>query len=241
MPYTVEIGPFRLVNPPEGAAEVIAEAVRRIEFPWPMLDAYVDADDDRAVLVEWGDTGQGVSGLFYGYGARILLSNLDRDLGPAQAFVFAHEVGHLVDRAVLDDEARAALLAIMHPGIRLGHFDHDHPDAGHDADPGEWSNGGDAYVSRVYEAFADLFVAAFAPSLWDGSAFGIGRRWPRFVHWTDDLDAVRRYTLAAGRPDSKPAPVPARPARPRRRRLRALRAHLRRVLRRWRRRVRRGA
>lgn len=47
---------------------------------------------------------------------------------------------------------------------------------------------GNKYLFRLNESYADLFVAAFAPALWEG-------HYPRFVHWTNDLAAVRRITL----------------------------------------------
>lgn len=204
---TVRMGPFLLVNPPEGQEQVLRAAYDAMSFPWELLDPVVDADSDRAVLVEWDDTGQGVSGLFYGGSLRIVLSRLDRDLDAGAAFVFAHEVGHLVDRCVLTDQARAQLMQLMHtqPYVQLGHFNHDHQDAGHATEA--WTNNGDAYVSRVHECYADQWVAAFAPSVWDGTVLpDAGQRWPRFVHWTEDHAAVRRITLEAAVPEPEPEP-----------------------------------
>ena len=110
---------------------------------------------------------------------------------PDPPFVFAHEVGHVIDGATLTEDDRAALAELMHAGPRLaiGHFDHDHPDAGHRTEL--WAGDND-YPARPMEAYADLFVAAFAPAVWAG-------HWPRFVHWTEDLAAVRRLTLPRAR------------------------------------------
>ena len=53
---------------------------------------------------------------------------------------------------------------------------HDHPDwcvppqVTHEAMAHDelWSNGGAPYPAKVYECLADEFVAAFAPTVWDG-------------------------------------------------------------------------
>lgn len=213
--------PFRLVDPPEGQAQIIEAAIAAIDYPWHLLADAVAADRDKAVLVEWDDTGQGTSGLFYGSTLRIVLGTRAYHLGAEVGFVFAHEVGHLVDKATLTEAKRAELSALMHPGVTIGHFNHDHPDAGHVSET--WVDTGNHYPSRLNEAFADLFVAAFAPQLWQG-------HYPRFVHWTDDLAAVRRITLgdAAVTATSQPEPEPhTHPGL--RRRIRNLRAAIKRL------------
>lgn len=201
--------PFLLVNPPTAeAAAVILTAIDAIDFPWEALAPEVADDVDGAVLVEWDTTPQGTSGLYYGGGNRIVLSNLERNLDPGAAFVFAHEVGHMIDDMALDETARTRLLELMHVDPpQLGHYNHDHPDAGHRAPADQWANGSDAYGARVYEAFADVFVAAYAPAIWQGDpARGWAQHWPRFVHHTDDVDAVRAIVTEAITPPPPPEP-----------------------------------
>ncbi len=203
----MRIGIFELVNPPPGHAEIIEKAVAACTFPWELLAAKVAKDPDKAILVTWKDTGQGVSGLAYGYFFEIELSDKPYHLGEQQGFVFLHEVGHIVDSALFTDTTRAALTTLMHtpPYVQIGHYNHDHPDAGHASEV--WWNGTDAYTSRIYEAWADLFVETFAPTVWDGTAYatdGSLRRWPRFVHWSTDVAAARAIAV----PPAKPVPVP---------------------------------
>lgn len=233
----MDVGIFRLVNPPPGQEEIIRQAIALIDYPWELIDHELRYDQDKAVLIEWDDTGQGVSGVYEGGTHTIRLSGLERDLGPQAAFVFAHEVGHLVDMAALTDKARASLVALMHRGpfVQIGHYNHDHPDAGHTSELW-WTGAENSYTSRIHECFADQFVAAFAPAIWDGSGVeGSSGHWPRFVHWTEDHAEIRHLTLA----DAEPLPTNPRSGVRRRRRLRlrrlikrrrdAVRSRLRRV------------
>jgi hypothetical protein len=59
---------------------------------------------------------------------------------------------------------------------------HEHPET--------WRAGTRApsYYHRINEAYADAFVAAFAPTIWD-------RDYHRFTHATSDTAEVRRLTL----------------------------------------------
>lgn len=208
---SIDIGPFRLVDPPVDQGETIRAAVEAIDFPWEYLVPLLDEDYDKAIVVEWGDTGQGVSGLYYGGSNKIVMSTRAYHLDVSAGFVFAHEVGHMIDDFFLDDVAQEQLRTLMHagPGLQIGHFNHDHPDAGHKTE--FWSNGGDAYVSRIYECFADQFVAAFAPTIWDGTYLPGGhQRYPRFVHWTDDHRAVREIVLRSATPEPVTPPEPVR-------------------------------
>lgn len=198
--------PFKLINPPEGQTKIIEAAIAAIDYPWERLTDAVQADSDKAVLVEWDDTGQGTSGLFYGGSLRIVLSTRSYHLDSGAGFVFAHEVGHLVDSATLRDEDREALMRVTHADPKTyrwpaGHgWSHDQPHTE------EWATSND-YLFRHNEAFADLFVEAFAPKVWDGSFYpgapSKGPDWLRFVHTTDDLDVVRRITLARELPKPK--------------------------------------
>lgn len=207
----MDVGPFRLVNPPEGQAEIVASAIEAIDFPWDRFAVALAHDSDHAILVEWDDTGQGVSGLAYGYSLRIVMSDRSAHLNSAAGFVFAHEVGHLVDSATLRDEDRKAIMALTHSSEETYRED----DRGetfngtwwpmshmNEHDDEDWTNGGDHYFRRHNEAYADLFVAAFAPTIWDGTSGLGGKRYPRFVHWTEDREAVRELTLW------QPPPIP---------------------------------
>lgn len=209
---SIDIGPFRLVDPPPGQEAIIRAAIEAIDFPWIFLMSRLHEDSDRAIVVEWTDSmvPNTASGLYYGGSNRIVMSSRVMHLDAGAGFVFAHEVGHLVDDWFLTDTAKEQLRAVMHagPGLQIGHFNHDHPDAGHKSEV--WSNGSDSYVSRIYESFADQFVAAFAPTIWDGSYLaGASRRYPRFVHWTDDHRAVKEIVIRSATPPS-PAPQPVR-------------------------------
>lgn len=198
----IDIGPFRLLNPPDGQVEIVRAAYEAIDFPWERFAVALARDSDHAILVEWNDTGQGISGLAYGYSLRIVMSNRNYHLNEGAAFVFAHEVGHLVDSATLRDEDRAAIMALTHSddltyrGDSRGETFNDTwwPEAHANEHEEEWVSSND-YQLRHNEAFADLFVQAFAPTLWDGSELNTGRRYVRFVHTTDDLEKFRELVL----------------------------------------------
>lgn len=208
----IDVGPFRLINPPDGQEIIIRAAYDAIDFPWERFAVALARDSDKAILVEWDDTGQGVSGLAYGYSLRIVLSTRSYHLDTGAAFVFAHEVGHLVDSATLRDEDRADIMELTHASHltyrddgRGKTFNDDWWPTAHAKphDDEDWTNGDD-YLFRHNEAFADLFVEAFAPSIWDGTALGTGRRYPRFVHTTEDLESLRELVLWQPPPPPEP-------------------------------------
>lgn len=182
------IGPFLLVDPPPGQPGMIEATVDAIDFPWDRLDARLAKDPDQAVLVRYLDTGQSANGLFFGRTLEIHLGTRYEGWEAGVPFVFAHEVGHLVDHALLTFDRREDLLGLMHrspgpwdsnPNAVEWHHDQDHAEAWVSSNP---------YLFRPSESYADEFVAAFAPTIW-------GQRAPRFVHWTDDLAAIRSVTL----------------------------------------------
>lgn len=198
---TVDVGPFRLVDPPPGQEAVVRAAIAAIDYPWARLAPALASDPDRAVIVEWDDTGQGTSGLFYGYSLRIVLSTRSYHLDDGAAFVFAHEVGHLVDRADLTDESRVWLTELMHDSPETHRYDGQSANGGehyfshHVPHSEDWVSPND-YLFRLNEAYADIFVAAFAPTIWDGSVLpGAGRHGQRFIHSTTNHDEVVRLTL----------------------------------------------
>lgn len=188
---------FRLVDPPEGQEEMVRAVLAGCDFPMGRIAPAVLEDRDQAVLVKWEDLGQQGKGIFVGRYYEILLSTSYPNWRDGVEFTFAHELGHLVDRACLDDDLRDQLLELTHrpPHVQIGHYDHDHPDASHEE---RW-RGRDGYPTRPNEAFADLFVRAFCPEQWQG-------RHPRFVHWTDDLDTFRDIVIGGTVPEFPDVP-----------------------------------
>lgn len=177
---------FELVDPPAGQRQIVDDVLAAIDFPWWRLAPKVRRDPDGAVLIIWDDDlPQQVRGTYSSWLTEIRLgTRFGLDHVP---FTLAHEVGHAVDSLTLTRDDRQALTQLLHRvRPQLGHFDHDHPDAGHRYEA--WSTADNAYPSRLNEAFADLFVAAFAPEVWAGHHV-------RFVHWCDDLRAVRDIVL----------------------------------------------
>lgn len=211
----IDVGPFRLVNPPAGQEEIIRAAYEVIDFPWERFAVALARDADKAIIVEWDDTGQGVSGLAYGYSLKIVLSTRLYHLDSGAAFVFAHEVGHLVDSATLRDEDRDAIMALTHSDSLTyredsrGETFNDTwwPQAHANEHDERWVSSND-YQLRHNEAFADLFVQAFAPTIWDGTEFDTGSRYVRFVHTTTDLEKFRDLVLWQPPAPAKPEPEP---------------------------------
>ena len=194
----VQLGLFKLIVPPEGQVEIISKTLSNIDYPWQRIIPAIRKDPDQAVLVKWdSDMQQGATGLFYGRTYEIVLGTRYANWQSKVPFVFAHELGHMVDRATFDDETRDAILAKYHTDLD-GKWD-DREDPNNPGEPFVWShenphreawrNGHDVYYLRPNEAYADSFVAAFAPSIWNSSS-------PRFAHWTKDFAAIRRLTLA---------------------------------------------
>lgn len=201
----VPVGPFLLVDPPDGQVADIRRILEHIDYPWRRVLPATWADPDGAVRVLWDPAmQQGSTGLFYGHRYDIVLGTRYAGWQRGAPFVFAHEVGHMVDRATFDGETCAAITELLHQSPETYRRDDDrlngepYPYA-HTAEHNEhWSRRDKHYFLMLNEAYADLFVRTFAPAIWDGTAFPDrhGPRYPRFTHWTDDLDAVRRLTLA---------------------------------------------
>ena len=216
----IDIGPFRLIDPPPGQAEIIRAAYDAINYPWDRLTPELSADPDGACLVKWVDSlPQGTTGRFRG-SYEIHLSTGLTQRGQSAGLVFTHEVGHLVDRATFDTETRDRLMALLHASPETyrddakgqTHNGNWWPDSHMNPHSELWLNGGARYNLQIHEAYADLFVRAFAPTVWDGSylegAPSRSATWVRFVHWTDDLAAVRDLTLARDMTPAPPAPEP---------------------------------
>lgn len=176
---------FDLVEAPAGHAEVFWQVVNGSAYPWGRIKS--------TVTVLWRPLSMQLTGQWWsggnraeGYPRRSLVLNANmRD--KAVPFTVAHELGHVIDSLTLRNDDRQALTELMHTVTpQLGHYNHDHPDAGHHTE--DWRSHDNAYPSRLTEAFADLFVRAFCPEQWEG-------HWPRFVHWADDLDTFRHLVL----------------------------------------------
>lgn len=191
----VQLGLFHLVDPPDGQTGAIADTLARIDYPFARIIPAIRQDPDQAVLVRWDpDMQQGATGLFYGHTYEIHLGTRYSGWEGKVPFVFAHEVGHMVDRATFDRDTRTAIMDLYHDSpetyrrdgqtlndkvIEYAHS-HEHRET--------WTAAQPHYYFKINESFADSFVAAFAPSVWAG-------KHPRFTHWTSDLDTVRRLTL----------------------------------------------
>lgn len=202
-----QIGVFKLIDPPPGQVEVIQQAVDAIDYPWWRTLRATWADPDGACLVKWDpQMQQGATGLFYGTRYEIHLGTRYAGWEKQVPFVFAHEAGHFVDRATFDRATKDAITEFLHDDPQTYRRDeemqngkvveHAHVNE-HNED---WSDRNKHYYLMLNEAYADLFVRAFAPAIWDGTAFaelrgGVRSMHPRFTHWSNDLDAVRRLTL----------------------------------------------
>ena len=175
-------------------ADRFADTVAQIGYPWRRILPKLRDDPDQAVVVRWDDTPQGTTGLYYGNRIEIVLADTEgRYTELTEPFVIAHEIGHLVDSATLDRAARQNLTGLFHASpetyrrdetilndviIEWAHI-HEHSEQWRSANP---------YLHRINEAYADAFVAAFAPTIWD-------RDYHRFTHATSDTAEVRRLTL----------------------------------------------
>lgn len=181
---------WELVDPPDGQEQVVRDTLSQIEFPWQRIADYVSRDPDDAVVVVWRDLGQQGSALYLDHRVEIHLNTrYGLDHVP---FSLTHEIGHLVDYALLDDGRRGELLALMHetPGRWDGQElnGEEHPWSHRQDHVESWWDRSNDYKFRPHESFADLFVFVFAPPVREG-------RHPRFVHWTGDFDRVRRIVL----------------------------------------------
>lgn len=215
---TKEVGIFRLIDWPEGQDERITKTIEAIDFPWERVESVIADDPDGKCLVNWdSEIQQNSTGLFYNTYEIVLGTRYGEAFYTrGNPFDFSHEVGHLIDQALLTNAKRQKLLDLMHASP--GPFDskelngEPHPYAHVHVDPDTW-RGQDKYAHKPYEAFCDLFVATFAPGIWDGTALDdIPKKWPRFTHWTENLSKVREIVLAedeAVTPEPTPTPTPS--------------------------------
>lgn len=199
MVYT-DIAPFfRLVDPPTEDAfgpfdtvEWAEDTIARIDFPWWRCNPYrwrkYEAQDCR-VLVEWGDAGDGNMGRWSRSAGKITMDAHKfriQSKGPTSVvtMTLAHEIGHMVDSTVLDVPAQNAIMQLMHtpPSPVLGPC--------YDETRWELPTSRTTWYERHKEAYADQFVEAFAPEIWNQ------REW-RTHHTHVDPVEIRRLTLGA--------------------------------------------
>lgn len=191
----MRVGIFELVDPPPGQVEMVRQVVETSLFPWNRLIPGLRADPDQACVVRWIPDQMGnLTGKFTGATWEIHLGTRSQSWENRVDFVFAHECGHLVDRASLDDVERQAIIDLFHASPRTYRWN-DVPQNGdenpwsHDQPHNEDWRGGNDYLFAHHEAWADAFVEAFCPQQW------MGPGWMRFIHSTGDLEAVRRIVL----------------------------------------------
>lgn len=178
---------FDTTEASEQHVDVLKQVVERSKFPWARIDEKIivlSRNMSMQFTGQWFSSGNRTEN----YPPRSLVLN-DRMQENSIPFTVAHELGHAIDTLCLSRDSRAELTRLMHDvKVQLGHFNHDHPDAGHKSEI--WHDGSNAYTSKLNEAFADHCVRAFFPEQWEG-------RYPRFVHWTDDLVTFRSLVLGA--------------------------------------------
>lgn len=190
----MRLGVFELIDPPEGQVDMVMRVLAACSYPWRRVIPAVRRDPDQAVLIKWMDLGQKGTGLFYGGTYEIHLSTRYANWQRNVPFVFAHELGHLVDRATLRNSDREELTYLLHDSPETYRYDdesawmNDKPrNDAHIREHNErWTRRDKHYHLMLNEAYADLFVATFIPSVF---------RYVRFTHWTSDLEAVQHITL----------------------------------------------
>lgn len=222
------IGIFELTSPPEGMVDTITATIAANAYPWERVQPYLTRAGIDAFTITWQRPDwmpNTTTGMWSAADNAIYLSTQFAGWQDDVPFVLTHEIGHMVDTACLTDAQRKRLMALMHNHPDWGvppQVTHDSTEMRHDE---IWSNGGAPYPAKVYECWADEFVAAFAPTVWGGTVTDAApKHWPRFVHWSDDFAAVRQIALAEPATTKPPAkPMPKQP--PTRRKSRRPRRH----------------
>lgn len=214
------VGAFHLLNPPTPAdVELVRKILAHIDLD---LDAVVRPFLARhfygdTVTVQWIPENNGAATASWWGTGLIEISTQFTSWRDDLPFVLAHECGHMVDDACLTAADHAALTPVLHSGPGMP-APLTHSNAGTVyAHPNEdWVSMDNDYIARLNEAFADQFVAAFAPALWDGTATDVpvSKHYPRFVHYTADTASIRRIVEAAADRVTHPAPTPAPTPRP---------------------------
>lgn len=202
--------PFTLVDPPAGLADVVQKTLDAIDFPWDRLQSYLQKNDVESIKITTpmlSGVSNTVTGLWDPASMTIYLGTQFTNWIDDVPFVLTHEIGHLVDAAVLTEEQHSDIIKVMHSDLHWSSgqlYGHNTSEMTHDED--WWNGNAKNYSARIYECFADEFVAAFAPDIWNGNK-GFHQHFPRFVHWTDKLDSIREIVLRQPIPKPQEDPV----------------------------------
>lgn len=200
---TTKVGLFEFIDPPtpDHLEVCVEEGLRHIDFPWYRIIPGLRTKGRTHVQVVFLESSPQFMGNYTNSLCTITMNTFFPLSG--MPFTFAHEVGHAVDFLSLGNSlaGQAQQTKIREFWTPLADTNvyglHSEPHACH-----QWRNTNDSYGLRHFEAYADAFVAAFAPEVW-------GDRLPynRFVHWPVDFtnhqtqppvtyyDEIRRLTL----------------------------------------------
>jgi hypothetical protein len=209
------MGLFSLIDPPTDDdrcseaeyVELVRDAYSQIDYPWHRLIPGLRDRGRAAVEVRWARPNP--PGAVGTYTSSLNLITLGYQFGPSgMPSTFVHEVGHAVDDLTLTDVQRQRITAFWH-GLRCQYH---WPEVADPNDPTRphpwahevwhyetWRSNSAEYLFRHNEAYADAFVAAFAPTIWDTRGV-----YGRFVHWPTDYavvpavshyDRIRELTL----------------------------------------------
>lgn len=175
------LGVFDLVGVAPDEAELIEDAYSHIEFDWKLVE---DALDGGVITVFTENLDGGLLG---DYTRSMNLIRLNNSYSINHfPFTFTHETGHMIDDILLTDEKRNAIIAKMLLQTDGRHDAVEHQEV--------WDKAQTTYAWKINEAWADIFVAAWAPITWGlKSESGI----PRFTHWVNDLDWIRALLPSA--------------------------------------------
>lgn len=163
---------------------LVSEALARCDFPWDALSASLAAEGKTAIRVDWEDLSRAVGdaathavtrdadgsartlGLFYLPPNTRVVLDVSLTASPELAWeVMLAEAAHAVDYHYLTDGMRVAVWNAVHgdsddlgPGAAV-------PDSGDISHGHSWFDGRAGYATWVGEAFMQVFVAAFAPTV----------------------------------------------------------------------------
>lgn len=177
----VDLDPFLLVDPPEGGAELVAEALAANTFDLNRLKAPISSDPDHRILVKWVPLDGGALGRWTQYYNELLLDQWTWNSNPTMTkYVFTHELFHGVDYLLLNNMKRRDLMALMFADASHGPLGHVQPETW----KGTYST---SYWDRIHEAWADVGTATYAPTL----IYPLFPNGSRYSHRCNDATAVK--------------------------------------------------
>jgi hypothetical protein len=200
--------PYHPGDTPQDYLDEALWAVDNIDFPWSRLLRGLWRKGLSSIHVEWVDSSDprmpaGSIGVFDPNTATIYISYQYGLSGTG--FTMAHECGHAVDALSFSWEIQQEIMAYWHTMQCYYHnrqsdtggpyiWSHEYPH------PEQWVSAGNVnYAHKHNEAYADAFVAAFAPVVWGSKGANT-----RFSHWPVDFsvnppithyDKIRELTL----------------------------------------------